>query len=139
MERILEAVSQQHDEAYYKADKLLKAHNPCQIQSHECGGVTCVNPFYSNKPEQVCCLGCAHHSHDGCTVLCLCCKTALCANSGSKWLRDELLNIRRGLVFYSYLSTLREPKEKGLRHLASELQAVYRSNILWNVLNAKEM
>ena len=95
MRRMVKDVSQQYDEAYYKAQALFDEYDPCQHVIHPCGGLTCVA---KHTPGPLCCPDCEYHSDTGCTVMCLGCKVSLCYAAGDNdEFRDKMAAIKVGL------------------------------------------
>lgn len=147
MQRMIEAVSQQYDEVYYKAQALFDKYNPCQMEVHSLGKLTCVA---KSNPGQLCCLGCGYLSDDGCTVMCLGCKVSLCGGAGDHdEFRSKMHKIKRTLfnvtVVRGYgLLGIRASKEKVMGRLAKEMQNNFNYNypkrrLAWNALDAKGM
>jgi len=61
-----------HDFLYVLADQLIKKYNPCQIEPSSDGLVRCMDDI------EICCNGCKHLRHNGCSVTALLCKLNLC-------------------------------------------------------------
>lgn len=64
-----------YDLLYTLGDRLIKKHNPCNIQVSRSGIATCMRDL------DTCCGGCRYISIYGCTVACLGCKLALCSKA----------------------------------------------------------
>lgn len=124
-ERTVDEMSRLFDEAYHRAHELFTEYNPCQIRIDEDGDATCVA---KGKPGQVCCIDCDYHSYDGCTVMCLGCKLALCGSAGDhKELRKKLHQIEADIPHYFvYMGRIRMPKEKVLEELERYVDVVGR-------------
>lgn len=140
MRRMIDAVSQQYDEAYYKAQALLDEYNPCQMVVHGPGKLTCVA---RSEPGPLCCPDCGHHSDTGCTVMCLGCKVHLCYSvNGHDELRDKLWAIQQGLPSHMLLG-IRRSKEAAMeeirRHIRQTLLRTPERRIAWNALDAPGM
>ena len=140
MQRMIDAVSQQYDEAYYKAQALLDEYNPCQMVVHSRGKLTCTA---KPDPGPLCCPDCRHHSDDGCMVMCLGCKVSLCyAVNGHDELRDKLWAIQQGLPSRMLLG-IRRSKEDTMEEIAWDIRRrllwTPERRITWNALDAPEM
>ena len=140
MQHMIEAVSRQYDEAYYKVQALLDEYNPCQMVIHSPGKLTCVA---RSEPGPLCCPDCQHHSDDGCTVMCLGCKLHLCFSvNGHDELRDKLWAIQKSLPNHSLLR-IRQPKEKIMEEviwsIRRSLVLTPERRIVWNALDVPGM
>jgi hypothetical protein len=142
MERLIEDISRQYDEAYYKAQALFDEYNPCQMKVHSRGKLTCTA---YHTPGPLCCPGCDYHSYDGCTVECLGCKISLCGNAGEHdEFREKLWAIRKTLPSYPIsLLRIRQSKEVIMNEVAWDIRRTLlwtpERRIAWNALDVPGM
>jgi len=143
MQQMMEAVSQQYDKAYYKAQALFDEYDPCQHVVHSCGGLTCVA---KSHPGPLCCPDCRHHSDTGCTVMCLGCKVSLCFHAGDHIeFRDKLWAIQQSLPYHNYstLLRIRQPKEEVMKEAMWNIRQMLlwtpKRRMAWYALNVRGM
>jgi hypothetical protein len=142
MKRLIEAISQQYDEVYYKAQALFDEYNPCQVKVHSRGKLTCTA---YHTPGPLCCPGCDYHSDDGCTVMNLACKFHLCGNAGEHAeFRDKMAAIQQTLPSYRIgLLRIRQPKKTIMNEVAWNIRHTLlwtpERRIAWNALDVPGM
>jgi hypothetical protein len=88
-----------YDFLYILGDRLIKKHNPCDIQVSRSGLATCMCDI------DVCCGECRYISIYGCTVTCLGCKLAICRKARYQGATELDISVKLSkmlMIAYSY-------------------------------------